>query len=41
MFDAYTAEMDSDTINNDFDEVDLFGEIMIEDDTAYDYIDFG
>ena len=29
---VYVADMDSETINNDFDEVDLYGTKMIGDD---------
>ena len=28
----YVAEMDSETVNQDFDEIDLYGEKMVEDD---------
>lgn len=29
---VYTAEMDSETLNQDFDDIDLYGEKMVEDD---------
>ena len=28
----YIAEMDSETVNQDFDDIDLYGEKLIEDD---------
>lgn len=35
-FDIYSEQMDYETINKDFDDIDLFGERMIEDDTLCD-----
>ena len=32
----YTAEMDIETINQDFDEIDLYGTKVVEDDTDCD-----
>jgi len=33
---VYIAEMDSETVNQDFDEIDLYGEKLIEDDDNCD-----
>lgn len=30
-FEEYIADMDSETVNQDFDDIDLYGERMIED----------
>lgn len=32
MEEEYIAEMDSETINQDFDDIDLYGEKLVEDD---------
>ncbi len=32
----YVAEMDAETVNQDFDDIDLYGERMIEDDDDCD-----
>ena len=32
MDDTYTADMDCETLNRDFDDIDLFGERMVGDD---------
>lgn len=32
MEEEYIAEMDSETIHQDFDDIDLYGEKMVEDD---------
>lgn len=31
MEEEYIAEMDSETVNQDFDDIDLYGEKMVED----------
>ena len=36
MEEEYIAEMDSETIGQDFDDIDLYGEKMIEDDEDCD-----
>ena len=36
MEEEYVAIMDSETINQDFDDIDLFGEKMIEDEDDCD-----
>lgn len=33
---VYVAEMDSETVNQDFDEIDLYGEKLIEEDDNCD-----
>lgn len=40
MEEEYVAEMDSETIGQDFDEIDLYGEKMIEDDDVDCDIEF-
>lgn len=40
MEEEYIAEMDSETVNQDFDEIDLYGERMIEDDDDDCVIEF-
>lgn len=40
MEEAYVAEMDGETINQDFDDIDLYGEKMIEDDDTNCDIEF-
>lgn len=34
-FDDYTVNMDSECINQDFDSVDLYGEIMVENNDTF------
>lgn len=36
----YVAEMDSETVGQDFDEIDLFGEKMVEDEDVDCDIEF-
>lgn len=36
MEEEYVAEMDAETVNQDFDDVDLYGTKMIEDDDSDD-----
>lgn len=40
MEEEYVAEMDSETIGQDFDEIDLFGEKLVEDDDVDCDIEF-
>lgn len=35
-FDTFTDVMDSETVNQDFDEIDLYGEKLIEEDNDTD-----
>ena len=37
---VYAAEMDAETVNQDFDDVDLYGTKMIEDDDSECNIEF-
>lgn len=40
MEEEYVAEMDSETVGQDFDEIDLFGEKMVEDEDVDCDIEF-
>lgn len=40
MEEVYSVDMDSETVNQDFDEIDLYGTRMIEDDDTDCDIEF-
>lgn len=40
MEEEYVAVMDSETVNQDFDEIDLYGEKLVEDDDVDCDIEF-